>query len=132
MNSFNFQNNSIFFNKKRSRNGSQKQIFLKNLKINDTSKQMSYNKKFVKEKSMSNIKSINHKNIFKKISLINNKENKKAVNTKSILPLLNSDLKQKRNPLLNYDSIINVKKMNQFKEYNIYIWNIKRKIVKMN
>ena len=118
MNSFNFQNNSIFFNKKRSRNGSQKQIFLKNLKINDTSKQMSYNKKFVKEKSMSNIKSINHKNIFKKISLIKNKENKKAVNTKSILPLLNSDLKQKRNPLLNYDSIINVKKMNQFKEYN--------------
>ena len=118
MNSFNFQNNSIFFNKKRSRNGSQKQIFLKNLKINDTSKQMSYNKKFVKEKSMSNIKSINHKNIFKKISLINNKENKKAVNTKSILPLLNSDLKQKRNHLLNYDSIINVKKMNQFKEYN--------------
>ena len=122
MNSIIFQNDNIFFNhkeyQKRSKLNSQRNKLLKNIEVNDNIKQMSYNKKFVKENSMRNIKSINYNNIFKEIGNINIKENKKAINTKSILPLLNNDRKQKRNPLLNYDSIINVKKMNQFKECN--------------
>ena len=123
MNSIIFQNDSIFSSQKKKQKrsiiGSKPLKFLKIIEIKHTSWQKSYNNKFVKKNSMSNIKSIYYNNIFKKIRKINIKENKKDINTKSILPLLDSIWKQKNNLFPNYNSQINnIKNMNQFKEYN--------------
>ena len=122
MNSTIFQNDNIFYNYKeyqiRSRMSSQPGIFFKNIEINDSSKQQFYNKKLGKENSMKNIKSIKFNNIFKKRGDINNIENKKDQNTKSLLPILNSDCKQLNNSLINYNSLINFKKTNYFKKIN--------------
>ena len=81
MNSIIFQNDNIFFNhkeyQKRSKLNSQRNKLLKNIEVNDNIKQMSCYKKFVKENSMRNIKSINYNNIFKEIGNIKIKKIKK-------------------------------------------------------
>ena len=119
MNSIISQNDSIFYDheeyQKRSKITSLRNNFLNNIGKNDILKQKFYNKKIGKENSIKNIK---YNDMFKEICVINNIGNKKVIKIKSRFPSLNNDWKQIKNPLLNYNSLINFKKMNHLKIFN--------------
>ena len=115
-----FQNEDIFHNNKEF----QKRNNLKynwnkaptNIENNDSLKIRALYNKTSRENSMRNIKSFNINKLYniipknelsKKESAVTNYENIKILKTKSILPLLNNDLKPSKKILLNQNSLIN-------------------------
>jgi len=119
MSSIIFQNeNTIYNNKKnqkRNKLESNRNKILKNIESNDSLKIKLFYQKSSKENSMRNLKhfkineliNIIPKNeINKKTLEYENQENKKKINTKSILPLLKRDRIQNKKIILNQNSLI--------------------------
>ena len=119
MSSIIFQNeNTIYNNKKnqkRNKLESNRNKILKNIESNDSLKMKLFYQKSSKENSMRNLKhfkinelvNIIPKNeINKKTLEYENQENKKKINTKSILPLLKRDRIQNKKIILNQNSLI--------------------------
>ena len=119
MSSIIFQNeNTIYNNKKnqkRNKLESNRNKILKNIESNDSLKMKLFYQKSSKENSMRNLKhfkinelvNIIPKNEINKKTLdYENQENKKKINTKSILPLLKRDRIQNKKIILNQNSLI--------------------------
>ena len=119
MSSIIFQNeNTIYNNKKnqkRNKLESHRNKILKNIESNDSLKMKLFYQKSSKENSMRNLKhfkinelvNIIPKNEINKKTLdYENQENKKKINTKSILPLLKRDRIQNKKIILNQNSLI--------------------------
>ena len=120
MNSRIFQNDNFFLKQKESperiKLEPKRNNTFKLLENDDISRQKLYYKNYLKENSMSNIKSIKY-NKFKELNEIASQDKKSLKITSSILPLIKKyDWKPNLDFLSNKNSLINIKKSNRFND----------------
>lgn len=123
MNSISCHNDNFFFNhedyQRRSIFNSHRNKVLTKIWNEDILKQNSFKKINIKENSMRNFKKINFSKI-QEIREITKNKNRKVINLKFMLPLLDNKCKPKREQIFNNNSLIlnNIQRINQFNQPN--------------